>query len=54
MSKNELVFDYLDKGDNFYIILEGSVFTVVPLLEPAEPNSTIKDAFGNLILTHTL
>ena len=35
MDKKTLVFDYFDEGSSFYIIIDGAVDVVVPILEDA-------------------
>lgn len=35
MDKKTLVFDYFDEGSSFYIIIDGSVDVIVPILEDA-------------------
>ncbi len=44
------MFDYGDKGDNFYIILEGVCSVVVPVLMLAEPSDTFVGQDGKLVL----
>ena len=40
MGRGEQVFDFGDEGHNFYIILEGTVDIIVPILTPATAADT--------------
>ena len=38
--KGQQIFDYGDRGDKFYIVLEGSVIVSIPFLVSVRPDET--------------
>ena len=38
--KGQQIFDYGDRGDKFYIVLEGSVIVSIPFLINVRPDET--------------
>ena len=38
--KGKQIFDYGDRGDKFYIVLEGSVIVSIPFLVSVRPDET--------------